>query len=80
MGLLGVLWLDTIGWYTMIGPQVAQPVGVGSVHLAHHAINLPATPPICLQMWTQGFILPVFGSPSPPWWLTDFFAEPAWIF
>ena len=80
LGPAGMLWLNVGGWYTMIGPQVARPVGVGSVHLAHHAINLPATPPICLQMWTQGFILPIFGSPSPPWWLTGFFAEPAWIF
>jgi len=63
-----------------IGPLAAQPVGGGSVHLAHHAINLPVAPPICLQMWTQGGLVPAFGSPPPPWWLTDFFAEPAWIF
>ena len=78
-GPSGLLWIDT-SWFVLLGPELAQPVGSGSVHLAHHFVNLPVAPALPLQFWSQGILLPPVGSPPPPWRFTNFFAEPAWIF
>ncbi|MAB78072.1 MAG: hypothetical protein CMJ89_01855 [Planctomycetes bacterium] len=71
-----LFWLDLVPWWTIRGPQIAQPVGPGSVHLAKHTVALPGPLFGSRQVWTQGLVFPT----GAPWCITDFFAEPAWIF